>query len=273
MSEDTEDTTTEQSFDYEPQARLQGWRPQEEWTGDPDDWKSAEQFVKDGHEINALLKKNVSRLVNDTSQLKQQLSERDELITRLLKNHENDKKEAVEDAIKQLKKEHRHALKEDDDLTASEIEDEIEKKQKVLDDLNSQKDEPVAKKDAPPPEFLDWVDENKWYTEDPLMAADADALGKQLIDSGRFQSYDAVLKAVTRKMKRMYPEAFEDKGKPAKPTSGSPVEGGSRGTTTTTQKKGRTYNDLPADAKAQCDRYVKQGTMTQEDYIKYYDFD
>src|SRR4051812_47360868 len=36
--------------DYEAEAKVQGWRPLAEFTGDPAKHKSAEQFVKDGEE-------------------------------------------------------------------------------------------------------------------------------------------------------------------------------------------------------------------------------
>jgi hypothetical protein len=34
--------------------------------------------------------------------------------------------------------------------------------------------------------------------------------------------------------------------------------------------KAETYDNLPADAKAACDDFVKQGFMKREDYVKQY---
>ena len=36
--------------DFEKEARLQGWKPEDEWNGEPpaDGFKTAEQFVNDG---------------------------------------------------------------------------------------------------------------------------------------------------------------------------------------------------------------------------------
>lgn len=49
----------------EQEARSQGWCPKEEWKGDPDQWKPAQQFVEDGKnpyfkEVHALKKQNKS---------------------------------------------------------------------------------------------------------------------------------------------------------------------------------------------------------------------
>ena len=43
---DTDEQVVEQSVDtYEDQAREQGWRPREEYQGDPNKWRPAKEFV------------------------------------------------------------------------------------------------------------------------------------------------------------------------------------------------------------------------------------
>jgi hypothetical protein len=40
-----------------------------------------------------------------------------------------------------------------------------------------------------------------------------------------------------------------------------------------TGKKKKGYNDLPAEAKAACDKFVKQKLMTVEQYVNEYEWD
>jgi len=44
----TEQTQTTQVDSYESQAREQGWKPKEEYEGDPEKWKPAKEFVERG---------------------------------------------------------------------------------------------------------------------------------------------------------------------------------------------------------------------------------
>jgi uncharacterized protein involved in exopolysaccharide biosynthesis len=47
---------------FEQEARQDGWRPQEEWNGDPEKWVDAETFVERGEKITGILKSKADRL-------------------------------------------------------------------------------------------------------------------------------------------------------------------------------------------------------------------
>ena len=63
------------------------------------------------------------------------------------------------------------------------------------------------------------------------------------------------------------PEKFGKKRTP------NPMDGGSTaGGTNRPTKSKRSYEALPGDAKAACDRFIKQGLMTKEQYLDAYDW-
>lgn len=50
IENDNQEVSNDTSDSFEAKAREQGWCPQDEWRGDPAQWKPAEQFVKDGED-------------------------------------------------------------------------------------------------------------------------------------------------------------------------------------------------------------------------------
>jgi hypothetical protein len=75
------------------------------------------------------------------------------------------------------------------------------------------------------------------------------------------------LAEVKNRTKKEYPDKF---GNPRREQASSVAEPGAQ---PTRQKKGKTYDDLPAEAKAACDKYVRNiPKYTREDYVKDYDW-
>ena len=65
---DTENTETP-SPDIEARARAMGWRPQEEFNGDPAKWKPAEDFVAKGENDLPVLRENMRRMTSTITEL------------------------------------------------------------------------------------------------------------------------------------------------------------------------------------------------------------
>ena len=69
-------------------------------------------------------------------------------------------------------------------------------------------------------------------------------------------------------LQEMFPEKFGKKRTP------NPMEGSPNGTARPSVSSGKkSYNALPAEAKAACDRFTKQGLMTREQYVAEYDWE
>jgi hypothetical protein len=66
-----------------------------------------------------------------------------------------------------------------------------------------------------------------------------------------------------------FPSKFGTKKKVT--SNGSPVESGS-GRQSRQSPSSKSYENLPPEAKAACDRFVKQKLMTKEQYVSEYDW-
>lgn len=110
--------------------------------------------------------------------------------------------------------------------------------------------------------------DNEWFTTDQKYTRMADAIGATLSE----ERPDLVGKAFFDELDKQLEEILPEKYKKTK-TRRSPVEGGQSSTTRPAQAKKQTYDNLPADAKAACDKFVKQGFMTKEQYVAEYEWD
>jgi hypothetical protein len=237
----------------EEKASAQGWVPQEEYTGDPSRWKTAEEFVEVGQKIAAVQTDRNEKLVRDIELLKREIRE----------NHASSRKEieavkidSYNRAIMELKKQQVEAVQIGDVEEFQKIQAEIDRTEK-----------PVAKvekePDGPSPEYMDWAARNNWYGTNEDASIYADALGARLEKSGQYDTQKALLVAVEKKVKEVFPELGGKKKVSDVESSQGAADSGKGGK--------NSYATLPADAKAACDKYVKQGLYkTREDYVKEY---
>jgi hypothetical protein len=136
---------------------------------------------------------------------------------------------------------------------------------KEISEIQSIPDELPKTQNEFPPAFIEWRDENEWYTTDDAMHNYAEAIGETpeyaalaKADYGRF------LKKIETAVKKEFSEKFE-KPKPKTPAAPS-VESASRASGKVTTKN--TYKDLTRDQQDACDNFVKTGIMTRAEYIK-----
>ena len=110
-SEGTEDAETSPD---EEAAMQSGWRPKDEWDGDPDEWVSAREFNRRGE----LMRK----IHNQNRQIKQL----DSVVNTLANQQKKIFGAGYEKAKRELKSQLREANKEGDDATAEAIEERLE---------------------------------------------------------------------------------------------------------------------------------------------------
>lgn len=245
----------EENISVEEQAAAQGWVPQEDFTGDPERWKSAEEFVEVGKKISAVQSERNDKLVRDIEALKREIRE----------NHSASRKEieavkidSYNRAIMDLKKQQVEAVRVGDVEEFEKIQDEIDRTEKP-----AAKVEKEPQPNEPTPIFMDWAARNAWYGTNEEASAYADALGPRLGKSGQFDSEKALLEAVAKKVKEVFPELGGKKKVADVESSQSGGESGKGGK--------NSYATLPADAKAACDKYVKQGLYkTRDEYVAEY---
>ena len=258
MVEVEEKVETEEIQEVDPKiiARAEelGWRPKEEWTGDDKNWIEPERFIERNERLkdraDGIAKAEITRLNGQIAELKSTLEGFKEHYTKA-------EQTAYNRAIKDLKAQQRKAVEEGDTDAFDRVDAEIADLTKEVETKET------AKKTKPEddPEFRAWQDENSWYGEDIARTVFANQAAEVIgsrpgAPTGR-KFFDAVAEAV----KAEYPEKFQNPRR----KNASTVEGAGE----VIQKKGgKSYADLPAEAKAACDNFVKQGLLTREEYVK-----
>lgn len=202
MSDNTEDIKgveeTPQEKQYsaiELEAMEQGWRPKDEYQGDPDRFIDAGEFVRRGE-----LFAKIDHQNKELKQVKQVLEQ-------FKAHHANVEKSAYDRAIKDLKAQRKAALAEGDvdrfDELDQQIDDTMEARDKFVEQQRSAPAVPEIN-----PQFAEWVSKNPWYSKDPLLQGAADRLGIQLAREG--MDPVSVLKAVEKKIKEEFPHKFSN---------------------------------------------------------------
>ncbi len=110
--------------------------------------------------------------------------------------------------------------------------------------------------------FDAFVEENPWFNTDPAMRGAAIALADELVASGVLDPKKQ-LAEVAKRIKAEFPHKFENPARKAP----AAVEGNGAAV----RKTGKTWADLPADAKQMADEFVRDiKGFTREKYVKDY---
>jgi hypothetical protein len=255
---------SEVSHDVATEARTLGWVPLEEFRGNPERWIDAETFLERGRTVMPILKKNNEKLestvrnqADEIGRLKKLFEASQEAIQELQNVHTEATKAAVEKARKDLLTELRRAKAEGDvDLEVQLTEElaDLKAQQKLAEKAPTSSPAPAAPSSSTPgaealhPDFHAWAEENKWFGSDERKTLRAMGIAQQLRadpENDNLQGrafYDRVVELMAP---QQAPRMSKVEG--TRPTGQGGSGSGRRG-----------YTDLPAEAKAACDRQGKK---------------
>lgn len=251
----------EEAPQAEADARLMGWVPKDEFRGNPDEWMDAEAFVRRGREITPILRKNNERLLNKVRELETKLMEDRNTFGEFRKYHETTLENQRASALAQLKAARKEAIANSDGDAFEQIEEHI----KQVEAFKGPEVKPAAKPVEHPPEVKAWFDKNSWYQEDIVLQDVANEVAERLArgrpDLQGVEFLETVKTIVTERM----PQKFKN------PARNGPAQ--VEGASPRAPKGGKSYNDLPAEAKAMCDLFVRDiPGFTREEFISEYKF-
>lgn len=247
--------------DYEQEARSQGWKPLEEWDGDPAQHKSAEQFVKDGEQIHGILKSRLEKQSQEMEELRKRVDlalEANKTLNEMSRKEREREKKERDKLLSDLEEARARAVNEGDGSEFNRLDKQIQE---------------VRSQDAVPtqvePELDDnakaFLENNKWYETNEVLGAYADGIADRL----RAQGYSgkAYYDELVNRVKAAFPNEFENPGR-KKPNT---VEDGGQQEVSSGRKS---FDDLPADAKAAYADMAKQiPGFTKKDYLAHYDWE
>jgi hypothetical protein len=251
--------------DIESKAKELGWAPKEEFRGDPEKWIDAETYVRRGEELMPLLKANNKRMSEELHTVKEQLKQNEELLKASQESIEAlkefnaglAKKEAKEKA-KELKEALVEAKREGDVEREVELTEQLREQREVVKAAEKEPEKkpngtmplPKLEPDATQnPEWKAWIAENDWFGKDRRRTALAIGVAEELKNNPETATLagKALLDRVSEEVDIVF------NGAPR--TMPSKVEGGGRGVS---GGVGKSFLNLPAEAKAACDRQAER---------------
>lgn len=251
------------AVDFESEARKLGWKPVEDFKGDPGKHVDAETFYKRGQELMPILKAQNRDLIKRLDQMERDQKRSAEFFSKA-------EERAYERALSDIKSDMANAVEAGDTKAADAALDKLTKLEKPGATPKPADVDPAQRAE----EFADWGKRNSWYGTNELLRTYADAQADS-ITRGKggapldMADLDAIAEKVRAKFEDTYPDAFG--AKPAARTARNPVDGGG---TPPPRRGGRSFADLPADAQRMCDKWVKNGTIKDRDtYVRSYQWD
>lgn len=250
-NESVEEKVTEQSQQsselsaVEQRALEMGWRPKDEFNGDESEFIDAQEFVR--------RKPLFDKIEHQSKELK----DVKKILRSLQDHHVKVKETEFKRAVEYLKTQKKEALETGDLDRVVEIDDQLvdmKAAQKAAEQVEREPKTPQVH-----PDFTHWVERNGWYAQDKALRSFADALGTQYAaDNPELPPAD-VLRYVTDKVKRAYPEKFKNPER----TKPAAVDGGSAPSRPT---KADTFQ-LTEDEERVMKQFVRAGILTREQYI------
>ena len=228
---------------WETKAIEQGWRPKEEWEGNPDEWRPAKEFVERGELF--------SKISSQSSELK----DLRKTLNALMEHHQKVQHTEYQRALSDLKNQKREALLEGDPDKVIEVDEQIATLKENKPDQNATGNN-VARQ--PTKLFVEFVKTNPWYATDVEMRQFADEVGIGYFNTHPHATEEETYAHVVTRVKKQFTDKFQRRSTP------SPVEGvGSPGKT----PQSKEY-PLTEDERRTMMTFVRNNVMTKEKYIE-----
>lgn len=257
-----------QGDETEAKARRLGWVGADEFKGDPSKHRSAEEFLKRGEEILPILKRDNEKLHSQFSKIERELQETRET----LKQFSEFASKGEERAYKRAKADLEAKL---DNAIATADVDAARATRREIAELETDAPKPATKVEKTDPPVLDpvvqsWIGENEWFNKSVALRSVAIEEFGDLERQYPGKNKAELLAETKQKVMDRFPEKF-----------GINTKRDNAGTVTTPngagmppKKKGKTYDDLPPDAKAACNKFVKSiPGYTRDKYVKDYEWE
>jgi len=263
-----EAASRENEPNIEARARTQGWRPKEEFRGDPAKWRPADEFLKAAEtfmpvaiERNRALENRVEKATAEIADMKQVMSDFRDFASRA-------EQRAYERAKAELLAKRDVAVSHADTETFKQVDREIAELDRQSTPVR--REEPKRETPSAPkvdPAIDAWISENRWFNSDPVLHNLAKALDAEFERSRPGLEIADRLAAVKSEVQRRFPEKFENPNRETATAVSAPS--GSVGR----KVAKHSYENLPPEAKKACDKFVKTiPGFKAEDYVRDYEW-
>jgi hypothetical protein len=238
-----EDAAEESNLSATDQTAFdQGWRPKEEFKGDPDNWKTSKEYIKDGEFI--------SKIADLNRRMDSQKADFDERLENTNKLNEARRKSEIED----LKAKQREAINMAD-------EDAYDRAQKKIDTLEDSKADTDDQPQAKDPAITEWEAKNDWINNpNDEKTAIAQSIFNNYVGKNQGHTAKQALDHVDARLANLYPVSNPRRDQPDSTESG----------TKRPKQKNRdlSMDDLTQDEKQEWNQYGQLMFKDQKSFLK-----
>lgn len=259
----------EEGREAERTAASKGWVPKNRYKGDPSKWVDAKTFNERGAKFN-------KNLQAENALLKQQLTEFKGTAEAFKKFHQEameQKERELQSALRQIKREIREADRNGDDDLVEQLEDRKELLDKSAADLQREKEavqKPTTQEAQLDPVLQGWIDEgNEWFRDNAGMREVALEIAAEMRKDPNQELGRPFLDEVRRRMEEEMPRKFGQSSSTPRTPRRSPVDSSNRSSASSSGGKA-SIRDLPAEDRALCAQFVREGWTTEEKFLESY---
>lgn len=255
----SEDATQVEFSPVEQKALQEGWKPKEQWQGDPDEWRDARSYLDRGE----LLRK-ISQSNKEQKELRKAMQ--------AMKEHNLKLAEAkAKEEMSLLRQEKIAALENNDAAKVVELDDLIlEKKDHIAEITANARSQAIEDaQGSAPPEFAAWIDDNPWYANNAGMRGYADAIGIEYARSNPKLPPTEVLQYVAKKVKEEFNMNGTSKTSTNKPAA-AVLDSNTRSGSASTRKGANAaiINSMSEQDRQIMNTLVKGGHISEEKYLE-----
>jgi hypothetical protein len=258
QTEQTQETQEPQYTETELKALEQGWKPKDKWEGNPEDHRSAREYLDRGELLGKIKSQNT------------QLSEIRDALRGMSEHNRKVYAAGYENALRELKQQKLAALRDGEPEQVLAIDDKIDE---TKDAIRAIKAQPPAVQ-GPSPVTKSWLEDNSWYGNDMVLTHYANGVATEVGRSGPNVTEQMVYDAIDKAVRKEFPEKFgarkQTVGALSPDGEGRKAAGAGKPTSNANNSFEKILSGMSEMEASIARNLVKTGGLTKEKYVEDY---
>lgn len=250
---------------WDAEAREMGWVPKDEFKGDPEKWRPADEFVRRGEEILPIVRQQNRKLQDQLEAQKKDFADR---IARMERVQEEGIKRARAEAeaeLRQIRAQQREATAAGDTETFDRLD--ARREQLAAEITRPAQQQPGNEQEAHDAKVRAFADANPWYRDNFEMAKFADDFSLWNANRNPNLSFEQNMQETLAAVAKRFPDAFSRGGASGAANGHAAVDGG--GAFTGGHSPKDIWAGIPAEARSQFKKDVARGLFKETDAAKW----
>ena len=252
---------------HEDKAKRSGWAPKAEFKGAPDQWRDAGEWNERADTVLPIMKATNKKLEEELSRLGKENTETKDTLKRITKVNDEYLTGQYDSQMADINTQMETAVEIGDTEAFTRLREQeanIVKPEPIT--VPENKEEPAVQE--PSTETVRWMNDNPWFGKEENASNLAKLVAGQLPENDPLRQPGneyALGEYAKRQAQAIYPNVFTNPNQEISDMDEPTI----RGTETVTAiKNGKTWNDLPQDAKDHCNKLLKNPRLVAAGFTK-----